>query len=521
MHRSGCLRFIRSGIGIQVLADTQAQTVRRLFALRTSFCSPDCQYLVESFYSATRVLKVRSELDANNTLARHPNANLEANLIEYTPTGFDLSTPTLLTSNILPGDFVLQVTRTHVLLLYPTDLSICTSWDVTTGGFQDIDFASASNSLLLIATANGLLGVISFQASGGINLLETRQLDTDVAAISVHAAAEYCAVATMSWCTLQLFQLPELKTLLPEAVPVCVPQGGVGAEGLTVRSVALVTMTNADHLVVGLGDGRAVSFSVVNKTSCSNNLESEEADADVVTSKDLVVSLREIAGPPSTFTRGDEKPLTSITTAFRNHRTPKSSSPVNIELTDRHVLSLGGQPVELCTLQGFSANASAMSSRGSMTAANDAEPTIQTRSIFACSDRPFIIYSRVAGKLQCSAVAASTIATATAFPCSPLHLSEGAVAVSDGTSLKIGEMDALQKLHVRSLPFDRTVEAVAFHESSGLLICACPEERRVDDALLVAVVMFFDPVSMELKDQKYLDQPGHISTFGCASTEWW
>eukprot|EP00920_Eleutheroschizon_duboscqi_P037945 GHVT01090817.1.p1 GENE.GHVT01090817.1~~GHVT01090817.1.p1 ORF type:complete len:1454 (+),score=73.86 GHVT01090817.1:228-4589(+) len=527
LDQDGGLRLIRPGRSIQIAAEARHRGVRRLFALRGSFYSPDCDYLIESSFRGTRALMVTPDILHLPATASYSGTCGEPqrwDLVDFSPNGFDLMSPTLLASNVFPGDQVLQVTKTHVLLLEPVKLTLLAKWNVFKGGFTTIDFASASSCLLLVASGDGRMAVLRLQSSA-IKLLQVMQLDNDISAISVHSSGAYAAVAAMSQCTLHLFQLPELRPLLSHPVSVSSQQqDSFDTDGLTVCSVAVVTMGGADHFVAGLGNGRIVTFGVVavaanedrrNENDDDDNYyhQPSRASGDVLSPTSRGFSCK--GGPPtritklaeSTTTRKHEVLSTKVSDVLQTCNVSLGQSPL-LALVDRQVLSIGSRPVELCILNDSIR-------KENVGDQNKSEPAIPTRCIFVCCDSSFVITSSISGNLHLSDVVSSCISAVAAFPCYRLGLSTTSLATSDGKSLTIGALDVQKKLHVRTVPFKRSVFSIVFHESSGLFICGCPYELRCND-LLPAGFLLVDPMSMLVKAEVSLDGRARlVSSLSC------
>lgn len=94
-------------------------------------------------------------------------------------------------------------------------------------------------------------------------------------------------------------------------------------------------------------------------------------------------------------------------------------------------------------------------------------------NVFAASDRPSVIYS-VKKKLLYSAVNTDEVLFMTAFHCPGYP---NCLALAKAGALVIGNIDEIQKLHVRSVALHEQPRRIAFHEPSGTLAVATLEYR--------------------------------------------
>lgn len=114
-------------------------------------------------------------------------------------------------------------------------------------------------------------------------------------------------------------------------------------------------------------------------------------------------------------------------------------NPVTGMLTDRKKVTLGTQPTLLKTFRSLS-----------------------TTNVFACSDRPTVIYSSN-HKLVFSNVNLREVN----YMC-PLN-SEGypdSLALANDSTLAIGTIDEIQKLHIRTVPLGETPRRIAYQEAT-------------------------------------------------------
>jgi DNA damage-binding protein 1 len=116
-----------------------------------------------------------------------------------------------------------------------------------------------------------------------------------------------------------------------------------------------------------------------------------------------------------------------------------------LTLTDAKKVSLGSQPVIL----------SQFHSKGAV-------------SVFACCDRPTVVYSAAAGKLLYSNVNLTEVNVMTSFHSESFP---ECLALASGTQLTIGTIDDIQKLHVKTVPLPgEQSRRIAHHKPTRTLV---------------------------------------------------
>ena len=125
-------------------------------------------------------------------------------------------------------------------------------------------------------------------------------------------------------------------------------------------------------------------------------------------------------------------------------------------------------------------------------------------NVFACSDRPTVIYPSNK-KLLYSTVNLKSVNYMTSFdtPGFPDGL-----ALATDTSLIIGAMEQIQKLHVRTVPLNEMPRRIAYQESSKTY-CATTVRYDVDDngdEVELNLVRLFDEQTFETLDTYKLQQ---------------
>ncbi|KAI8927951.1 mono-functional DNA-alkylating methyl methanesulfonate N-term-domain-containing protein [Entophlyctis helioformis] len=110
------------------------------------------------------------------------------------------------------------------------------------------------------------------------------------------------------------------------------------------------------------------------------------------------------------------------------------------QLVERKKITLGTQPI---SLRSFQSNG--------------------RTHVFAASDRPTVIHSK-SGQLLYSNVNMREVTHVSPFSSS---LAEGALALACEGILKIGTIETVQKLHIKTVKLGETVRRIAHHEASG------------------------------------------------------
>ncbi|KAI8809869.1 mono-functional DNA-alkylating methyl methanesulfonate N-term-domain-containing protein [Cladochytrium replicatum] len=118
-----------------------------------------------------------------------------------------------------------------------------------------------------------------------------------------------------------------------------------------------------------------------------------------------------------------------------------SPSSSKVELTSKKRVSLGSQPINLRRFRS-----------------NDGKT-----NVFASSDRPTVIYSSNQ-KLLFSNVNMKEATTMTPYN---IEATPHSLALVSGDTLRIGTMDQIQKLHVRTFPIGEDINRIAYQESTS------------------------------------------------------
>ncbi|CAK8675984.1 unnamed protein product [Clavelina lepadiformis] len=361
--KEGSLRVIRNGIGIQEHASIDLPGIKGLWPLKVSSSKNTYDTLVISFVGHSRVLKLSGEEVEETELS-----------------GFDDEKQTFLCTNVC-FDQLLQITECSVRLLSCSERKCVFEWKPKDD--RHISVATCNHSQILLAVGN-LLYYLEIKL-GEVEECQHVDLPHEVACLSIDPlefdsggkgdgmdvestppVSKICAVGLWRDNTARVLKIPTLEEMYQEKL----------AEEIIPRSILLAQFDRINYLLVTLGDGTLIYFTL------------------------------------------------SATTG---------------NLTDKKRVPLGTQPTSL----------RAFTSGG-------------TRTVFACSDRPTVIYSSNK-KLVFSNVNLKEVS----HMC-PLD-SEGypnSLALANGSTLLIGTIDEIQKLHIRTVPLQESPRRIAYQEES-------------------------------------------------------
>ncbi|EUD67341.1 hypothetical protein C922_02047 [Plasmodium inui San Antonio 1] len=133
--------------------------------------------------------------------------------------------------------------------------------------------------------------------------------------------------------------------------------------------------------------------------------------------------------------------------------------------------------------------------------------------LFVCCDKPIIIYSTLKKKLSISKLSIRNVHLVDMFSdfnyLNPFHnflsfkkknQNNCYFIFFDGYKVCISYLNEMKKTFMERIPFHRTVEKIAYHDDTGLLITACPvEEKHKTNQMMKQIVCFFDPFQNSFK----------------------
>lgn len=304
--KDGSLRIIRNGIGISEHASEELPGIKDMFSLKRHIGDRYDSYLIQTFTSATRTL----ELISADEMAP---ASLP---------GFDEDTPTLHAAN-MEGDIMVQVTTKGVQVTDCGTMTSQSTYSWVPPANMRISIASGNSHQLLLATTGGHLILLKVDQENK-TLVEVTQtkMDREISCLncnfmrstnqmtdieeSLETRGQAFLAVVGQWAevnetpVVKLIALPSLRIL--ETIEL----GG----DVIARSVLLASLEGHHYLLVGLGDGFLLTYSVNGEIAMAA-ASSEELDS--------------------------------------------SSMPVSI-VSDRRKLSIGTQPAQLSIFKSRGAN---------------------------------------------------------------------------------------------------------------------------------------------------------------------
>ncbi|CRG94282.1 CPSF (cleavage and polyadenylation specific factor), subunit A, putative [Plasmodium gallinaceum] len=133
--------------------------------------------------------------------------------------------------------------------------------------------------------------------------------------------------------------------------------------------------------------------------------------------------------------------------------------------------------------------------------------------LFVCCENPMIIYSNLKKKISFSKLSIKNIYLVDIFNdfnyLNPFHnfisfkkknQNNFYFIFYDGLKMYISHLNEIKNTFLQKIPFYRTVEKIAYHPETGLLITACPpEEKHKTNQIMKQIVCFFDPFQNSVK----------------------
>lgn len=257
VSKDGSLRIIRNGIGISEHAAEELPGIKDMFSLSRNYGDRYHRYLLQSFTSETRVLELISAEE----------------MAPATLPGFDEDSPTLFSAN-MEGDILVQVTATAVFVcncssMTPQDGPV---WTPPAG--VRISMASGNGRQLLLATTGGNLVLLSVDTEKK-TLTETShtKLGNEISCVNCNylqmgsdmtdsdspvQTGDAFLAAVGLWAEVKDSPIVELVAL-PSLRRIHTVQ--LGGDTIA-RGVLLVTLESYHYLLVALGDGFLLTYSL-------------------------------------------------------------------------------------------------------------------------------------------------------------------------------------------------------------------------------------------------------------------
>ncbi|KAF9999405.1 DNA damage-binding protein 1a, partial [Modicella reniformis] len=341
--KDGSLRIVRNGVGIDDRAVLELPGIKGLWPLRESLEATTENTLVMSFLNSTRVVRVTQE----------------AEMVQEELEGFLNESQTLLSGNV-QANLILQVTPGSVRLIAPPQ-------HIQAGLISE--WTSPAGQLISVAAMNGTQCLVAVGGKTLVYLDVGSEVVREVGSVDVTNchASQVCAVGLWTDIKVLLVRLPTMEILSSYGLP----------GEILPRSLLLSRFEGMPYLLVGLGDGQLLTF--------------------------------------------------SLDAALSTLPTPKR-------------ISLGTQPI---MLRSISSNNGA------------------ANHVFACSDRPTVIYSSNR-KLLFSNVNLKEVVTVAPFNCEAFPNALAIVGSDEEGVLRIGTIDEFQELHVQTFPIHESPQRIAY-----------------------------------------------------------
>lgn len=288
--KDGSLRVIRNGIGITEYASEELPGIKDLFSLRRNFNDRYHRYLLQSFMAETRMLELISAEE----------------MAPASIPGFDESSRTLHAAN-MEGDILVQVTAKGVHVVDCTTMMAPSKpvWVPPTD--VRISVASGNEKQLLLATTGGNLVLLVVKPEDQTLIEKTHtKMTNEISCVNCNAlqtgsemtdsdnptkGGEAMIAAVGLWTevkeppVVKLVALPSLKTIHTL---------DLGGDTIA-RGVMLATLEGYHYLVVALGDGFLLTFSIDSKAISAASVAVESGNNEIDVSVDIVSERRKLS----------------------------------------------------------------------------------------------------------------------------------------------------------------------------------------------------------------------------------
>jgi len=182
--KSGSLRLVRNGIGMNEYASVEIPGIQNMWSLRKSFFDKDDSYLVQSFVGETRVLGVSSVVSEEAMQVGDVSEEEEAGgtLEEVFLPGLESSASTLYVGNVQEGDSLLQITDSEVRLLSLTG-EILDTWS------GPITVASANEAGQIGVAVRGRMVLYFSVQDGKLHKIFKKVMEREISCVDLHPFA--------------------------------------------------------------------------------------------------------------------------------------------------------------------------------------------------------------------------------------------------------------------------------------------------------------------------------------------
>ncbi|CAJ0926367.1 unnamed protein product [Ranitomeya imitator] len=304
---------------------------------------------------------------------------------------------------------LIQITSASVRLVSQDPQSLVSEWKEPQG--RKVSVCSCNSRQVLLAVGR-VLYYLEIHP-GELKQMSCTEMEHEVACLDVtplgggDALSTLCAIGLWTDISARILSLPGFQLLHKEML---------GGE-IIPRSILMTSFENSHYLLCALGDGALFYFSLNTETGTR-----------------VIILV----------------PLRLCTYVLVTSYNPSDFSGL---LSDRKKVTLGTQPTVLRTFRSLS-----------------------TTNVFACSDRPTVIYSSnhklVFSNVNLKEVNYMCPLNSEGYPDRQvigrtfLVLLSSVLALANNSTLTIGTIDEIQKLHIRTVPLSESPRKICYQEVS-------------------------------------------------------
>jgi DNA damage-binding protein 1 len=497
--KSGSIRVVRNGIGMNEYASVEIPGIQAMWSIRKSYEAAEDSFLVQSFVGETRVLGVSTSEDQMMTSDyEEGNEAARGTLEEVILPGLDATASTLYVGNMESGSRLLQITASEVRLLEFSG-EIVSTWS------SQITIATANESGQIALSLPGGILVYLVIDGDAIRKVHEKQFDREVSCIDIQPFSSNCTdevsmeidktssskrlavssslIAVGLWddFTVRLLSTDDSLTELE-----CIFLGSIDEEEgvndrtavnpsrqnrntMMARSICLVTLDfssssgnnygykkesqgiGVDMLFIGMGDGTLVSFAVA-KTKTAISIQSKK-EVCLGTQRIDLVKLKTEQGGTCVLATGDRPTviyLAGVVGSENNFNPKLCYSNVNVQSDE-----LDGMDQSISNPHGMSIN-------------------------IACPFYSLLLFDNSAlGKQQYS------------------------LCVANDSSLRLGVIDDIQKLHVTTCRLGMAPRRIVHCPEGRVFAVGCIESDiqnyglGSNEATLGNCIRFLDETSFD------------------------
>lgn len=482
--KDGTVRLVRNGVGMREFAEVDMPGIKGMWSLRRKFSDQDDTFLVQSFVRETRILGVQSSSEEDM------EEEESAALAEVTISGFESGKSTLFAGNMLVGgnDLMVQVVQDGVRLVKSESLELVSQWSPFSDEDCDEDgqplglitVASANESGQVVIALHG--GILIYLCVEGTAILKVKRttLDREISCIDLNpfeamkdssamdvdgnavTRSQLVAVGLWDDFSVRLLSLVQ-ENILDQVLHINLGVGsnasgeksdmeednGETSQHMMARSLCLVSLdsiaansnssvtrkgassasgTKSNMLLVGLGDGKLISFAVTQSILSDNWSVHSRKEVSLGTHGISLMRLR-------------------------------NGANLKPEAEGTCVLATGDRPTVVYLAGG--------------NAGSSSNPKLCYSTISLTADE----YDEEEGQASHRNI---SVNAASSFQSSLLFSSQSSTSetnyslcVSDENTLRLGVIDDVQKLHVTSYKLGMTPRRIAFHEAGRVYCVGC------------------------------------------------